>query len=637
MTLNIPAARGVPGFETLGQRAPQWWDPSGGGGLAYDANLDSDGLPNDPRWNQATRHEWATGTTTEGIIRALYQNEPAPSGPAVFYLTFQVLQDPTANTGTDGIFLGLQGASGIPHVFELTAYSNFATGPQIPTPTLWKKIDASDHYDTDTWPTGLEPAWLNTARSWVTVHGSPPNQSYTWAINVRIPTITSGDITDAGMNLGSSPKIFVALIKDTAGGAVPYMWPRAAAAPYIDTTVTPFRQKFPAVGTWDTVQLGAGGAGISLSATDIGTTNNPPNQINYSLAHDTLNTLYADVTNNSGASIPAGTLRARFRIANWGSQNWSATLAGMNDWIEVPPPTPPVRTNASNIANGSTGPDRRITDPWTITAADAVAWTSKPSHQCLLVTLSGVPPAQYDFVNDSAFNNMWFVQIASAIEYPAEIKVPLVRGGIRGRLPFFRPAAVYMFVSASNMPLSVPPTRPLPPRWIRPALPLDKPLLGEHITEIHPDIAIDPREPVTIDRLASIMTTLRYFVYRDTGRKIKVGGQIRPLLQPQTSFGYFVQHQKPILGWDSALVGNFSRVEGTPNMFKLAAPLIGKTGTVTIRTRVIGYETQPPLRRLPQILPATAGPIQSKIPILKNLPSITNLPRIGGLINGLRR
>lgn len=633
MTLNIPAARGVPGFETLGQRAPQWWDPSNPGGLTYDANVDSDGLPNDPRWNQATRHEWSTGTTTEGIFRALFQNEPAPSGPPVLYLTFQVLQDPTANTGTDGIYLGLQGASGTPHIFELTAYSNFAAGPQNPTVTVWGKVDNADHYDPQTWSPGTEPSFLLTARSWFSVHGSSPNQSYTWAINVRIPALTSGDITNDGINLGSSPKIFFAMIKDTGAGAVPYMWPRTAAAPYLDTTVNPpfGKMKFPAVTSWDTINLGAGGAGISLSPSDIGTTNSPPNTINFSTVHDTLNTLYADVTNNSGAPIPAGTLRARFRIANWGSQDWSSYLAGSSDWMEVPPPNPPVRTNAQDIPNGSVGPDRRITDPWTISAADAVSWQGKPNHQCLLVTLSGVPPAQYDFVNDSAFNNMWFVQVASAIEQQAMIKVPQVRAGILGRLPFFRPANVYMFVSASNMPVSTPRFRPLPPRYLGSMLPIERPLLGQHLTDIHPELAINPREPVTIDRLASVLTTLRYFVYRDTGKKIIIGGQVRPLLQPQTSFGYFIQHRKPITGWDSALIGSFAPVAGTANMYKLAVPAAGK---VTIATRIVGYETEAPRKRLPSILRAPAGPIQSKVPILRNLPSITNLPSV---IGGLRR
>ena len=638
MTLNIPAARGVPGFEDPGKRAPQWWDPAGGGGLAYDGNLDSDGLPNDPRWNQATRHEWATGTTTEGIFRAVFQNEPAPSGPPVLYLTFQVLQDPSANTGTDGIFLGLQGASGTPHIFELTAYSNFAAGPQIPTPTLWQKIDANDHYDPQTWPGGLEPAWLNTARSWVSVHGSSPNQSYTWAINVRIPTITSGDLTDAGINLGTNFKLFLALIKDTGAGAVPYMWPRAAAAPYLDTSVNPpfGKQKFPAVSTWDTVVLGAGGAGISLSASDIGTTNSPPNQINYSPAHDTVNTLYADVTNHSGAPIPAGTLRARFRIANWGSQPWSSTLAGSSDWQEVPPPNPPVRTNAHAIADGDMSSNRRITDPWTITASDAAAWAGRPSHQCLLVELSGVPPAQYDFVNDSAFNNMWFVQVASAVEQQAEIKIPSVSLGLRNRLPILRPANVFLFVSATNMPLSTPARKPLPPRYLGPMLPLQKPLLGAQIKQLHPEIAINPKEPVTIDRLAGMLTTIRYFVYRDTGQKIKIGGQTRPLLAQQTSFGYFIQHQKPIYGWDAAIVGAVSPVAGTANMYKLGVPSAGK---VTLGTRVVGYESIPPLKRLPPVLPAKAGTIQSNIPILKNLPSLspTNLPALGGGILGRLR
>jgi hypothetical protein len=635
MTLNIPIARGVPGFETPGMREPQWWDTSAGASPPGDQNVDSAGLPNDPRWNQATRHEWATGTTTEGILRALYEDETGVTGQHVLYLSFQVQLDPTVSIGTDAVFLGLQSGANNPHIFEFDAYSNPTQPVQTPVVNVWN-LDTSrpNHYTSGWSGGGTQPDWTLTARTFLTVAGSAPNQTATWAVNVRVPMIAAGgDLTNAGIELGTTFQFYLAIIKDTAPGAVPYLWPRAAAPPYLDTSRSPFEMAFPAVSTWDTAQLGAGGAGISLNAGDIGTENPVPNEILYSTAHDTLNTLYADVTNTSGATIPAGTLRARFRIANWGSQPWADYLAGPSDWEEVPPPTPPVRTNANDIHDPPTTPaERRIEDPWTITQADATAWIAagKTSHQCLLVELSGVAPAQYDFVNDSAFNNMSFIQVASTVDNTFQIRLPQTvgrRGFLRG---IFRPTSVYMFVATSNMPASMPPDHPLPPRWITPLHPIAEPLTAErlataipadHLNAAVPDLMANPRGPVTIDHLAKILTTIQYFVYVGTGKKIEVGGKVRPLLVQQTSFGYFIQHQRPIYGWDSALGGNFTSIGG--NMYKL--PVGGTTKIAS--TRIIGYESTPPAQRLAPIIAGPAGPIQSKIPVLNKLPAIGGLLR----------
>ena len=627
MTLNIPAARGVPGFETVGFRQPQWWDMTAGASPAGDENVDGDGLPNDPRWNQATRHEWSSGTSTEGILRALYQDETGISGSHVLYLSFQVLLDPNISVGTDGVFLGLQSGANPPHVFEFDAYHDPTDPVQTPAVTVWHPIDATDHYDTGWTLGGTQPTWTLTARSFLKVTGT----NATWSINVRVPMIAAGDLTNDGIQLGTTFKIFVAMMKDTTPGAAPYMWPRTAPAPYNDTVAYPpfGKQKFPAVSAWDTAQLGTGGAGISINAGDIGTTNVPSNQINYSTAHDTLNTLYADITNTSGASIPAGTLRARFRIANWGSQPWSDYLTGATDWEIVPPANPEI-TNPHDIANNDATANRRIPNPWTISIADANAWIAagKTSHQCLLVELSSKPPAQYDFVQDSAFNNMWFVQVASAIQKNVQISLPKVKAGIRGMIPILRNTNVYVFVSTSNMPAATPRETPLPPRTLGTILPFEKPLLGEQLiaampqlAEAPPHLAISPKQPITIDYLKKTLTTIQYFVYRDTGRTVRIGGKVRPLLAQQTSFGYFVQHAKPIYGWDNVLGGDFAKVG--PNMYKLAMPA---GGTKVISTKILGYEAPPPVKRLAPITPlAPAGPIQQKIPIVSQLPAIGSL------------
>jgi hypothetical protein len=43
--------------------------------------------------------------------------------------------------------------------------------------------------------------------------------------------------------------------------------------------------------------------------------------------------------------------------------------------------------------------------------------------------------------------------------------------------------------------------------------------------------------------------------YYDTGSRLTVNGKQRPILASMVSFGYFVDHQGPVVGWKNALTG----------------------------------------------------------------------------------
>lgn len=653
MALNIPAAVSVPGHWGIG---PQWWNAAGLPNRAYHGDVDASGQPSDPRWNGSARRSYASGAAVEAEVRATQMMEPRSGGQPdqrVIYLSFFVPNDPDAAVGTkalsDGVLIGFKGASGVGHLIEIDAYDNLNAGAKPAANFIYYRNDASPagstHWVPENWGvpgnadrSGVQAAWLDDTRVWVTQQGSAPNVRYTWSINVRIPVTTSGDIGNSGINLsGASFKFFFSVLKDTGPGVVPYSWPRTVTPPSDDLT----GKVLPPFASWDDVAFGGGGAGISLNASDVGTTNPVNNQILYPKAAadpPTVNTLYADITNTTGSSIPRHTLRATFRIANWGSQPWQEYLTG-TAWQEVLPTF--LKLNENAIANNDAGANRRISFPWSITYADAAPWRTgaKTVHQCFLVTLAAfrddpaTPQAVYDFVNDSAFQNMYVIQTASPVQQRAEISlagVPKTRVGLRGKIPILRNRDVFMFVSTDNMPASLPAGQAMQPRDIRTLLQATTPLARTELARSLPELIRRPdgdggifdRPPhVPIDELATQLTTIRYFLYADTGKKIKVGGRLRPLLAQQTSFGYFIQHKGPVVGWDYSLGGNF-KTTGQPNMYKLGVP-DGKT--TPILTKVISYEDTLPAKRVDPVTAGPVGPIQSTIPIIKNLPAVGGL------------
>src|SRR5262249_5545466 len=115
----------------------------------------------------------------------------------------------------------------------------------------------------------------------------------------------------------------------------------------------------------------------------------------------------------------------------------------------------------------------------------------------------------------------------------------------------------------------------------------------------------DPNAPKAVfDQLAGMVPTVRFHVYRSTGRQIRVGGVLKPELEEQMAFGYFVLHGGDVYGWERIRGGDFETTD-VPGLYHLKVP---RNGKVVINTKVRGWDEKPPADRGPVIEPAPPQP-----------------------------
>jgi hypothetical protein len=342
---------------------------------------------------------------------------------------------------------------------------------------------------------------------------------------------------------GTSFKMWYSAYVNTpteSGADVEYVWPGKNGVGLNDP---------PPPSTWDDVRVSTiandpacDQAGITIDVLDIGTKNfngtarpdadlikfdqngadaNPPDHTNMFFAHPTFP--FADTTRR-------GQVRARFRMANWGSQIGTLTS---DSWTSIPGgDAVPCDTNQlggechfiwpTNADLGSSILNRFISG------------ASTPD-QCILVELSSVRPAPGEiFLRDSVRRNMW---LAPASTFSRKAEVSIV--GLEPISPV--PRDVYLYLETINMPVRVNPDEP-PPN------------LAAHFSGTAATFAAQRRP--TIEDLIKFAPTYRIHVYHDTGRRTNlVSGQTRPILSPQSSFGYFLDHQGALEGWDARLQG----------------------------------------------------------------------------------
>ena len=72
--------------------------------------------------------------------------------------------------------------------------------------------------------------------------------------------------------------------------------------------------------------------------------------------------------------------------------------------------------------------------------------------------------------------------------------------------------------------------------------------------------------------------------FRDTGTTQVVNGRTLKVLKPQSSFGYYVNHEGALAGWDTALEG---AEEIAPNYYRVSVP---QGGSTTVKTRIVARE-----------------------------------------------
>jgi uncharacterized protein (TIGR03382 family) len=195
-----------------------------------------------------------------------------------------------------------------------------------------------------------------------------------------------------------------------------------------------------------------------------------------------------------------------------------------------------------------------------------------PTDQCLLVELSQNNGSGMRFVHDSARRNMDFVN-ASTFERSAEIS-------LKGLAPL--PGSpgtrdVYIYVRTLHLPAVTDGNHqaPVPP----PVPPVGKNREAAAANQGPPRFRMN-----TYERIASVTPTYEVHIYHDTGKTETVGGQTRRVLEPQTPFGYFVQHAGDLSGWKHALVGEgFVLDEISPNFYHAKIP---DNGSVRVHTTI---------------------------------------------------
>jgi hypothetical protein len=593
-----------PGYVAGLSGAPRWWDGKDQNGVLIPSYDFSD--PQwDPRWVGARADGYGGGTTDDARFRAQFNTE---NGKTYLYLSWFVNVAPTFSPQNTSLYLGLSPAAnnGNPNPTATIIQATFTAdtgnvpnaspdGAQANSATLtagkWGVGLVQGNAATGFTSPATPPTWfsdtsdplsfMNTARAWAN-----PLNNHQWAINYRVPIDPSGN---TGVNIGNTTdfKIWYYIQPDlevTGGtvGFIPYTWPRTGAdvTAYLVSTGIGGTQ-YPDPNTWSdaALQLPRTEAtclnGVSLGDDQIGTNNMPTSYIDPWGS----NTFFA-APSNYGPAVNPNVIKARFRIANWGSQvgdltatSWQdiPNLNAVTDTLGIPTGTSSMPTTGNitgtisftdssqpnfpalhdlhcQIVGQSGYPALTPPIPGDNTCPNATP--TLELHQCILVSLTG---NNVDFVRDIAFRNMDFSKID--FEQQAEISTKGLPAMGNGR-------DVFMFLALRNMP-------GFPTVGTGVPLPSNRPSLSS--SRIQQASAFDA---------ASVIPTYIVHSYYDTGKTVTIKEVKHPIYQPLTSFGYFIQHTGLFFGWQPNMEGAASV---RPLTYKVTVP---NNGAVKINTTI---------------------------------------------------
>jgi hypothetical protein len=91
---------------------------------------------------------------------------------------------------------------------------------------------------------------------------------------------------------------------------------------------------------------------------------------------------------------------------------------------------------------------------------------------------------------------------------------------------------------------------------------------------------------LTPEQIDSVMPTYRIYAWHTSGDSITVHGQRWPILRAQTTFGYWLDHDGVLQGWQHELEGA-TLVRLSDNWYRIAVP---KNGITTVTTRIEALE-----------------------------------------------
>ena len=587
-------APGVPGQWGI----PPNWTPADTSGFGNQIN--------DPRWNGAARFDQLTGLSPEGPtqvgMRVLRNGD-------ILYFSFHSIADPNGATPAtpvsgpsgitnvmDSVLIGLQSSNAAlaPKLFIFGVNSS-ANGSAQTGASIQKRgwtWNGTSWIGPDTFAYDAQPAlWVGTAAA----DGNP------WGINLRLDTSTIDGAAFPGPYKFVAAAWTIAFTDSVQVHDVLSGWPSSSifkSAHITDATQLAAAIQSPGASwgqlRYDTPTPCSGD--ISLDAMQIFTDNVPSSRVRQQPG--LTNTFHVEPS-WSGLPHPAGKIKAKYKLANWGAQigvgsnqwqpalGWSDTLAEAGD---------PSRKDNTNDATGNivvTCTNGNATRP-----CPAINLSTQNHDQCMFVQLEAVSGNSATFSRDSAYRNMDF-ENASLLNRAATISIAGLpaRAGSTSR-------PVYLHVQTINLPREqrkpfelpraamqrarqTPPDYPQPPTDLAAPTPAAPP----------PAAAAPPaklaEQPVLhqtgFERLAAIWPTYRVHAFYEAERWTDPAGVVRVRLESAVPFGYFIDHAGQLWGWDHELVdaegAKLQRIG--PDYYRIKVP---EGGAVQVKTRVLAQE-----------------------------------------------
>jgi len=586
---NYPPLNGI---------VPQWWNAAAtAGGIdqfldQYDvAQTNKEIRFRDPRWAGAFKKTFGMGTNSEVDFRALCFNHgggttSTPNAGKYLYLSWYVKVHPTIGSAYDGSFVdvGFRPTSGTPMRYRiiLQAGANTGTPPNAGTFGPGFGVTVFQHSSGTTWTTlggGSVPTWLSAeGHIWT----KPPGGTPWWAVQMRVPLSPLA----GGLDLSGKFGLGFYVEADTTSFVIDHRWPSGLPALESgDPNPSSFQDCFLEVGSGLPMGDTELRAGVSLAQTDIGTigvtatftgsggpyTITSPQAIKYT-AGSTSQFFAAPKNEDPSNNVPADDIHARFVLANFGSM----------------PPGGPWKTLGSGLTHpqiAMNGGQQNITFDWTPNMTDEAYYTANP-HQCIMVDLSTADP-NLTFLNSSAARNMDF---GAASKFTREVEISVE--GVKDGYPYPN-RDVYVYVERINVPVRIDDeTR----RKYAEARRLLESLKGGD-GDNNFAVATHLRGFPTSQQLETIVPTVKYYVYRDTGRISMRKGVARPVLEVQPSFGYHLWIDHDVDSWELRLQGAEKLGE---NLYLLRPPTEGSMKvTTSIHAVQQGEEIEPPEKIVP--------------------------------------
>jgi hypothetical protein len=418
----------------------------------------------------------------------------------IVYVSFQVQVDSDGPTADDYVHIGLsEGSSNGAYALKIAADTSgtaIAAPPAPPPPavvaadspaptrlagtalTWWHTVDATSA--TPAWgaPSSTPLTWLKGAVFNRAVAGSPR-----WAITVRL------DLSGTGLGIAGDTRFFfgATVHHGTGDVLVGNATPKTAAeTDKVGDSIIPDKSanwvQFSEPGTACT-------SGMTVDSSDIGTWTGVPGATSggsltnsicagaggagfctASTGENTFRVTARKVDNTAGIGTFA--VRARLRIADWGSQYWQfgrwrdiavtptgtgifnapvADLSNANGWYWLTPVDAGDGTSAVSIDYKCTKLGADTYCPKLVDETQSPPGSGR-SHQCMLVELGQPPPGAgnpkpFKVRKNATYRNMDYENLSTS-DVPATISLE----GLKAALGEAKDRDVYLYVENHNLP-----------------------------------------------------------------------------------------------------------------------------------------------------------------------------------------